>query len=130
MRDLGKESAWLVMALVVMTLVVLLAGCASTSTGPQTFNQLLLTAGTVDDAVVVATDTALKAGTITAAQASRVVNVTDGVQAALQAAKAAQALGQTGAASSQLATATAALTKAQACITAPATIDACLGGTL
>lgn len=108
--------------------LLLLAGCASTS-GVQTFNQLLLTAGTVDDAVVVATDTALKAKTITASQAQRVANLTDTIQASLAAAKAAYALGQTGTATSTLAAAQAALTKAQACITAPATIDACLGGT-
>jgi hypothetical protein len=104
--------------------------CASNPTVPQTFNQLLLTAGTVDDAVVVATDSALKAKAITVSQAQRVANITDGVQASLVTAKAAYALGQTAAATNTLASANAALTKAQACITAPATIDACLGGAL
>lgn len=110
-------------------LLLLLAGCASTPV-PQTFNQLLLTAGTVDDAVVVAIDTALKSGAITAAQAQKVATITDSVQTTLAAAKAANALGQTAVATSQLSLATASLTKAQACITAPTTLDACLGGAL
>jgi hypothetical protein len=109
--------------------LLLLAGCASNPTVPQSFNQILLTAGTLDDAVLVATDTALKAHAITSAQASRVLALTDSVQMSLKAAKAAYSLGQTGVATSTLGTAEAALTKAQACITAPATIETCLGST-
>lgn len=104
----------------------LLVACQSAPV-PQTFEQLMLTAGTVDDAVIVATDTALKSGAITAAQASKVASITDTVQTTLKAARAAYALGNSALATTTLGTANAALTKAQACITAPATIDACLG---
>jgi hypothetical protein len=110
-------------------LLLLLTACTSTPK-VQTFNQLLLTTGTLDDAVVVATDTALKAGAITAAQAQKVASITDSAQTALGAARAAYAAGQVNTAAGSLSVATAALTKAQACITAPATIDACLGGVL
>lgn len=110
-------------------LLLLLAGCAS-APKVQTFNDLMLAAGTMDDAVVVAIDTAFKSGVITAAQAQKVATITDSVQTTLKAAKAANALGQTAMATSQLSLATGSLTKAQACITAPATIDACLGGAL
>ena len=109
-------------------LMILLTGCATT-TGTPTFSQLLATAEAADDAVVVTATNALNAGTITSAQAKKVLTITDGVNAALAVANTAYQGGNTATANAQIATSTAILTLVQSCLAASnakASIDSCL----
>lgn len=107
-------------------LILLLAGCATNSAAPS-FSQVLATAEAADDAVVVAGTTALKAGTISSAQAQKVLTITDNVNAALSIANTTYQSGNATTANAQLAAATAILTLVQSCLaTSKATFDTCL----
>ena len=104
-----------------------IGSCATTST--PTFSQLLATAEAADDAIVLAATALLQAGTITSAQAKKVLVITDGVNTALTLANTAYAGGNTASATSQIVAATSILTAVQACLSASqakASIDTCL----
>lgn len=109
-------------------LVALLYGCATTS-APATFTQALAAAETADDAIVVTANTLLQSGAITSAQASKILTITDGVNATLTLANSAYTAGNVTSASAQITTVVTLLTTVQACLTAASQkqpIDTCL----
>jgi predicted GTPase len=111
--------------------VLLLAACTTTgtATAPQTFTQILAAAEAADDAVIVTATSALKAGTITSAQAKKILVITDGINSALALANTTYQAGNLSSATSELATVTSILTTVQACLTdvaAKQSIDNCL----
>lgn len=110
----------------ILLLTILLAGCATTSA--PTFSQLLATAETADDAVVLAATSTLQAGAITSIQAKKILTITDGVNTALTLANNAYAAGHLTSANAQIAAATAILVTVQRCLNTvkSAPIDACL----
>ena len=111
----------------ILLLVVLLVGCATTA-GP-TFSQLLATAETADDAVVIASTQALNAGAITSAQGQKILTITDGVNAALTLANTAYQAGNLTSATAQIDAATAILITVKGCLAvtqAKQSLDACL----
>jgi hypothetical protein len=110
----------------ILALTILLAGCATTA--PPTFSQLLSTAETADDAIVLAATSALQAGAISSAQAKKVLTITDGINTALGLANTAYAAGNTTGANAQIAAATAILVTVQRCLNSAKTapLDACL----
>lgn len=112
----------------ILALVILLTGCATTA-GTPTFSQLLATAETADDAVVLAATQAINAGAITSAQAQKILAITDGVNAALTLANTTYQAGNLTSANAQIAAATSILTTVQGCLAvaqAKQSIDMCL----
>jgi hypothetical protein len=107
-----------------LALLILLTGCATTSA--PTFSQLLATAETADDAIVLAATSALQAGAITSTQAKKVLTLTDAINAALTLANTAYTAGNSASATAQIAAVTAILVTVQGCLKAPTTIDTCL----
>lgn len=111
------------------------SGCQSTQTtgtaptALQSFQSLYSGAVTADTLVLTATDTALKAGAISAAQAKQVEGVADSIKAVLDAANAAAQLGNTATANANLASALSSVAVVSACLTAkpltPTTFAAC-----
>jgi hypothetical protein len=112
-----------------------LSGCQSTPTtgtpptALQTFEGLYTGAVTADTLVLTATDTALKAGAINAAQARKVEGVADSIKIVLDAANSAAQLGNTATANANLASALGSVAVISACLTAkpltPTTFAAC-----
>lgn len=113
-----------------------LAGCPTAGapgqtppTALQTFDALYANAVTADDLVIKTATAALGSGFITAAQAKRVLSVTDSVKAALDAANAAAQLGNAATANGNLAQALGPIAILSACLTVKpltvATFDAC-----
>jgi hypothetical protein len=105
---------------------IALAGCATTNT--PTFSQLLTAAEGADDAIIISATSALNAGSITSAQAKKVLIVTDGINKALTLANTAYQSNPT-AGQTQLSTAMALIVTVQACVTAAnakQSIDTCL----
>jgi hypothetical protein len=115
----------------ILALIALLStgivGCATTGT-TQTFNQLVLSAGTVDDTVVKTVDSLVKSKGLTSTQATSILAITDKVQAALTLANTAYNAGDQTTATAKLSAATAALSGIQACLTMPSTLAVCLQG--
>jgi hypothetical protein len=112
----------------ILALIVLLTGCATTA-GTPTFSQLLATAETADDAVVVAATQALNAGSITSVQAQKVLTITDGVNAALTLANTTYQGGNLTSANAQIAAAMAILVTVKGCLAitqAKQSLDTCL----
>ena len=106
----------------------LLSGCATTSSS-GTFTQALAAAEAADDAIVVTSTTLLQSGSITSTQASKILTVTDGINAALTLANNAYTAGNLTSANAQIATAVGVITAVQACLTAASNklpIDSCL----
>lgn len=125
-------------ALVLLGLIgcVFLAGCPTAAapgqappTALQTFDALYANAVTADDLVVTTATTALASGFINAAQAKRVLAVTDSVKSALDAANAAAQLGNAALANGNLAQALGPIAILSACLTVKplttATFDSC-----
>lgn len=116
------------------------SGCTTTSsptssgssppTALQSFNTLYANAVSADTLVLSATDTALKAGAINAAQAKNIEAVADNIKLALDAANAAAQLGNTGTATSNLGAAVSAIAQASSCLTlkplTPTTFAMCI----
>lgn len=115
-----------------------LSGCqsapptANTSTPPtalQSFEAMYTSAVTADTLVLTATDTALKAGAINAAQAKKIEGVADSIKIVLDAANSAAQLGNTATANANLANALGSVAVVSACLTAkpltPTTFAAC-----
>lgn len=113
-----------------------LAGCPTASapgqpppTALQTFDALYANAVTADDLVVKTATTALASGFINAAQAKRVLAVTDSVKSALDAAQAAAQLGNAAVANGNLAQALGPIAILSACLTVKplttASFDSC-----
>jgi hypothetical protein len=101
--------------LLIALLLSLLASCALTGTAtPQTFNQKLAYAYGLHTAVLQATTTAVTAGTLSSANATKVLAKADDAKAVLDAANSAYAAGDAAGANSKLAIATAALSAIQA----------------
>jgi hypothetical protein len=103
------------------------AGCASTPAA--TFTQSLLAAESAADVAVTTTTTLVQTGQITSAQASKILTVTDGVNAALTLANNTYTLGNVASAQTQIATAASILVTLQSCLAtaqAKQPIDACL----
>lgn len=97
-------------------------GCQTTATGTaptalQTFEGLYSSAVSADTLVLTATDTALKAGAINAAQAKKIEAVADSIKAVLDAANGAAQLGNTATANANLASALGSIAIASACLT-------------
>ena len=108
---------------ILATTLLVLCGCATTA---QPFNQSVQIAASVNDAVIVTANSLLTSGTITSAQAKKVLAITDNVNALLSAANAAYVAGSTAVANSDLAVAQTSATQTQTCLTATATLTACL----
>jgi hypothetical protein len=111
-----------------LLLVCLLYGCATTSAS-GTFTQALAAAEAADDAIVLTSTTLLQAGTITSAQGSKILTITDGINAALTLANNAYTAGNLTSASTQISTVVGVITAVQACLTAASNkqpIDTCL----
>jgi thiamine monophosphate kinase len=109
-------------------LILILAGCATTSAS-GTFTQALSAAEAADDAIVVASTSLLQAGTISSVQASKILTITDGINAALTLANTAYTAGNLTSASTQISTVVGVITAVQACLTAASNkqpIDTCL----
>jgi hypothetical protein len=110
-----------------IVLMCLLTGCASTPTA--TFTQALAAAEAADDAVLTTSTSLLQAGTITSAQAKKILTITDGLNATLTLANNAYQAGNLSSAQAQLTTVTAVITTVQSCLTSAAAkqpIDTCL----
>lgn len=110
-----------------LAICFILAGCATTPAA--TFTQSLTAAESAADIVVTTTTGLLQSGTITSAQAQKVLTITDGVNATLTLANTTYQSGSAASASAQLATAASILTTVQSCLTAAAAkqpIDTCL----
>ena len=107
----------------------LTAGKAAPPSALQTFDTLYANAVSADDLVIKTATAALATGSITAAQAQKILNVTDAVKAALDAANAAAQLGNTATANGNLASALGPIAILSACLTAKplttATFAAC-----
>ena len=109
-------------------LVCLLYGCATTSAS-GTFTRALAAAEAADDAIVLTSTTLLQAGTITSAQGSKILTITDGINSALTLANSAYTAGNITSATSQMTTVVSVITQVQACLTAASNkqpIDTCL----
>lgn len=117
---------------------LILEGCPATNpstpgtpppTALQTFQSIYTSAVTADDLAVKAASTALQSGLISVAQAKKVLQITDQVKAALDAANAAATLGNTALATGNLATALGPIAILSACLTTRpltfATFDTC-----
>jgi hypothetical protein len=124
----------LLLPLLLLPAALSVSGCTTTSgtttaTALQTFDALYSNAVTADDLVVKSATTALQTGLITAAQAQKVLNITDSVKAALDAANAAAQLGNTALASGNLASALGPIGILSSCLTikplTAATFDTC-----
>jgi hypothetical protein len=139
-RSLGRRLRYPAIALCsVLGLSLLLESCATTappavpgapaSTALQTFDTLYSSAVSADDLVIRTSTTALQSGLITAAQATKILSVTDSVKSALDAANAAAQLGNTGLATGNLAAALGPIGVLSACLAAKpltvATFDKC-----
>ena len=122
--------------LIALSLAILgFSGCQSTPTtgspptALQTFQTMYASAVTADTLVLTATDTALKAGAINAAQAQKVESIADSIKAVLDAANAAAQLGNTATANANLASALGGVAVVSACLTAkpltPTTFATC-----
>jgi hypothetical protein len=110
-------------------IMLVLVGCATTTGPAQTFTQALAAAEAADDAVVTTTTTLLTGGSITSAQASKILTITDGVNATLTLANNAYQAGNVTSASAQIATAVTLLATIQSCLSTAAAkqpIDTCL----
>jgi hypothetical protein len=104
----------------------LLVACATTSV--QTFYQLELTAGTLNDTAINTLDTLVRNKAITGMQASAALQITDAVQAAIVTANNAYQAGNQATANSDLVAISATLTAVQTCLVKPATFTTCLAG--
>jgi hypothetical protein len=114
-----------------------LESCTTTPAAPgappptalQTFDAIYASAVSADDLVIKATSTALTGNLINAAQATKILNITDSVKAALDAANNAAQMGNTALATGNLASALGPIAILSACLTAKpltvATFDAC-----
>jgi len=115
-----------------------LEGCPATNpttsgtappTALQTFESIYASAVSADDLVIKAASTALTANLINVTQAKKVLQITDQVKAALDAANAAAQLGNTALATGNLASALGPIAILSACLTTKpltfATFDAC-----
>lgn len=105
-------------------LVLLCEGCATTAppgtappTALQTFDALYANAVSADDLVLKAGTTALQSGLINAGQAAKILSITDSVKAALDAANAAAQLGNAAIANGSLASALGPIAILSACLT-------------
>jgi hypothetical protein len=109
-------------------IALLLTACATTSAS-GTFTQALTAAETADDAIVLTANTLLQQGTITSAQAKKLLTITDGINATLTLANNAYQAGNLTSANAQIATVVTLLTTVQACLNTAAAkqpIDSCL----
>lgn len=122
--------------LAILSLSLLGSGCqtqGSSGTVPptalQTFDQLYANAVSAEGLVVKTATTTLQAGLISAAQAKQVLQVTDSVKAALDAAYTAAHVGNTAIANGNLAAALGPVAILSACLTiqplTPATFNTC-----
>jgi hypothetical protein len=120
----------------VLTISLLLEACATAPAAPgappttlQTFDALYASAVSADDLVVKSATVALSSGWISAAQAKKVLSITDAVKAALDAANGAAQLGNLGVANGNLAQAMGPIVILSACLTIKpltvSTFDAC-----
>lgn len=120
--------------LITLTALALTA-CATNQT--PTFNQLVVTAASLDDAVLVTGNALLNSGVISAVQSKKILSITDNVTVLLTAANTAYVAGNTALANSQLSKATSTLTTTQACLSQQtgkppigSTVDACIAGVM
>lgn len=112
---------------------LMLSGCPSTGpvkgNSPQTFAQLVVTAGAVNDGIVIAATAALNTGAITSSQAKKVLTITDGINTALQLANSAYTSGDLATANGKLGAVSKILTTVQICladVAAKQSVDSCL----
>lgn len=117
----------LFLVLLLLILCLGLFGCATTSpssttTAPssalKTFDTLYQDAVSADDVAITAATTALNAGLISGAQATKILAVTDSVKAALDLANTLAQSGNTAAANSNLAASVGAIAILSSCLTA------------
>jgi hypothetical protein len=110
--------------------MLLLHGCANTPTSvADTFNKLVLAAGTVDDTALNTIKSLYDTKVITKTQATQAESVVDKIQAAVVLANTSFAAGNQSDASSKLAAAAAAIAQTQLCLAGPsANLDTCLQG--
>ena len=101
-------------ALILLTVVLALAGCASLGlTQPKGFDQSLAEAYGVHTAVLSATATAITAGTLSSADGTAINGMAQNARTLLDSAKAAETAGDAAGAQSKLVLATTALTTLQ-----------------
>jgi hypothetical protein len=113
---------------ILLAICFVIGGCATTSAS-ATFTQALAAAEAADDAVVVTATNLLNAGSITSAQAKKILTITDGLNATLTLANTAYQGGNLTSANAQIATAASTLALIQGCLGASAakqSIDTCL----
>lgn len=114
-----------------LLLLPLLLACATTNSAgtTQTFNSLILAAGTVDDTAINTIDSLLKAKALTSAEATSALAVIDKIQAGVNLANTTYAAGDETGAASKLAAASAAILSVQQCLTQTSTaLVTCLQG--
>lgn len=127
----------LALALVLLLPLALFSACQTTApaagaappTALQTFDTLYANAVTVESLVVTTATTALQAGLINATQAKKILAATDAAKVVLDTANAAAQVGNTGAATANLAAALGPVAMLSACLTVKplttATFDSC-----
>jgi hypothetical protein len=104
-------------------ITLLLVACQSTASA--SFLTALHDTAVVNDAVIVAATAAVESGAISSTEATKILAITDGVNALLTAANAAYVAGNTALASTDLASATSQATQTQACLKSPP-VSGCL----
>ncbi len=108
---------------------LILAGCFGGTKPDTSFKGLIRAAINADNAMIVTGTALLDAGTITSAQAGKILRFTDQIKTVIDAARSAYDLGNTALATKQLSAATATLTTLQVCTGPPnsgLTLDSCL----
>ncbi len=122
----SQSVRWTLLSRIPIIFAALLVGCATTPA--PSFSELLVSAEALDDATVVTATALLNAGSLSSAQARKILSLTDAVNAALSLAQSTYAAGNTASASAKLTLETAILTALNNCLRATpvqSTIDAC-----
>jgi hypothetical protein len=109
--------------LILLPALLMLVSCATSAS--NAFLTSLHDTALVNDAVVVTATAALQSGAISSTEATKILAITDGVNALLTAANAAYVAGNTALASTDLASATSKATQTQACLKSPP-VSGCL----
>ncbi len=102
---------------------LLLVGCATTS-----FNNSLYSAAQLNDAAVKTIGSLVQSGTLSSANATKALTVTNSVQASLVLAQAAENAGNAGSAQATMTAVTSTLSTLTACLANKTTATACIAG--
>jgi len=108
--------------LILLPVLLVFVSCASSNAFLTSLHDTAL----VNDAVVVTATAALQSGAISSTEATKILAITDGVNALLTAANAAYVAGNTALANTDLASASSQATQTQACLKTPP-VSTCLG---